>query len=65
MNSYYPEFYRKTYEYESNPLNSNYPLNNSNKERLMKTSLVLVLNYLSFQICLNAGQLSRMQITNQ
>ena len=55
MNSYYPEFYRKTYEYESNPLNSNYPLNNSNKERLMKTSLDKNLNYPPIILCETDG----------
>ena len=55
MNSYYPEFYRKTYEYESNPLNSNYPLNNSNKELLMKTSLDKNLNYPPIILCETDG----------
>ena len=38
MNTYQPEFYRKTYEYEANPLSHEFPPYNSIKDPSYKTS---------------------------
>ena len=38
MNTYNPEFYRKTYEYEANPLSHEFPSYNSIKDSSYKTS---------------------------
>ena len=38
MNTYHPEFYRKTYEYEANPLSHEFPPYNSIKDPSYKTS---------------------------
>ena len=52
MSTYHPKLYRMTYEYESTPLNYQYPpLNNSNKEPLAKANQEKNLNYPPIILC--------------